>query len=387
MRRPTLIHLTTVDLSLEKLLSYQLRRFAEEGFDVYGASAPGPYVTDLASAGIRHLPLRHLTRSWTPVKDARALRELQKLFRVMRPDIVHTHNPKTGVLGRIAARNARVPIVVNTVHGLYSSPSLSAIKRWMVRRAEHTAARFSDHELFQSEQDYEFAIRTHMVPASRATLLGNGVDLRKFDPSAVPAADIAELRASWNASPGGKVVGMVGRLVREKGYSEFFEAARLVTEHRDDVVFVAVGTEEPSKSDRLGEAEMTAARAAGVVFFGEGRDMPAIHAALDVFALPSHREGVPRSAIEASAMGRPVVTTNIRGCREVVVDGVTGLLVPPRDPASLAMVISKLLGDDQLSRRLGKAGRARAEERFDEARIVERTLSVYRGLLAERGII
>ncbi|MEX0834400.1 MAG: glycosyltransferase family 4 protein [Actinomycetota bacterium] len=387
MRRPTLIHVTTVDLSLRVLLSYQLRRFAEEGFDVYGASAPGPYVEQLAAEGIRHLPVNHLSRSWSPIKDARALRELRNLFAVLRPDIVHTHNPKSGVLGRVAARRARVPAVVNTVHGLYAGPQLPAAKRWIADRAERSAARYSDHELFQSEQDYEFAVRTHMVPASRATLLGNGVELRRFDPSAVSPVAIAELRAGWGAEDGIKVVGTVGRLVKEKGYSEFFECARIIRERRDDVTFVAVGPQEPSKSDRLSQEDLEHARRAGVVIHGEGRDMPAIQAAFDIFVLASHREGVPRSAIEASAMGKPVVTTNIRGAREVVVDGVTGVLVPPRESQALARVVGKLVEDEALSRRLGEAGRERAAERFDEDQVIERTLSVYRGLLAEKGIL
>jgi glycosyltransferase involved in cell wall biosynthesis len=380
--RPKLIHLTTVDLSLHVLLQHQLARFAQEGFDVAGASAPGPYVADLAAAGIRHLPVRSLTRSWTPGRDAIALRELTALFRRERPDIVHMHNPKSGVLGRVAARAARVPVVVNTVHGLYANPSLPPLRRGAIAGAERVAFRFSDHELFQSREDFDLAVGRRMVARSRATWLGNGVDLTRFDPGAVDAEAVALLRKSWGAGERSVVIGTVGRLVVEKGYRELFRAAEMVRGEREEALFVVVGPEEPVKADRLGEEDLEEARRAGVVLHGEGRDMPAVYAAFDVFVLPSHREGVPRSLIEAQAMGRPAVATDIRGCREVVGPGETGLLVAPRDPAALAAAILRLLAEPDEARRMGTAGRARAVERFDEEAVIARTLDVYRRLMA-----
>jgi glycosyltransferase involved in cell wall biosynthesis len=383
-RRPRLLHLTTIDLSLMVLLAHQLVRFAEEGFEVSGASAPGPYVDELASIGIPHHPVPSLGRSWTPGQDVGALRDLVRLFRRVRPDIVHTHNPKSGVLGRVAARIARVPAVVNTVHGLYANPSLPPVRRGLISTAERVAFRFSDHELFQSREDYDWALGKRLVPRKRATWLGNGVDLERFDPSGVDAAAVAALRKEWGADENAVVVGTVGRLVAEKGYAEFFEAADAVRRGASSAVFVAVGPEEPSKSDRLDDGLVARARAGGVVFHGEGRDMPAIYAAFDVFVLASHREGVPRSVIEAQAMERPAVATDIRGCREVVADGETGVLVPARDAGALAAAVHELVGDASARGRMGAAGRVRMLTEFDEERVVERTLEVYRRLLARR---
>jgi glycosyltransferase involved in cell wall biosynthesis len=387
--RPTLIHVTTVDLSLHALLSNQLVRFAEEGFQVWGASAPGPYLEELAAAGIRHLPVPSLTRSWTPGRDVLAAAELRRLFRSRRPDIVHTHNPKSGALGRLAARVARVPIVVNTVHGLYANPGLPAVRRKLIRTAERWASRLSDHELYQSREDYSFAMRTRMVAPDRASWLGNGVDLRRFDPGAVTSESVKAIRKAWGVGQRTFVVGTVGRLVREKGYEELFEAARRIRGESTRAVprFVVVGPEEPSKADRLAPAVLTAARANGVVFHGEGQagEMPSIYSAFDLFALPSHREGVPRSAIEASAMARPLVATDIRGCREVVSDGVTGILIPVRNPTALAGAVRRLVENRAEARKMGKAARARAQAEFDEDRIIERTLRVYRRLLDRRG--
>jgi glycosyltransferase involved in cell wall biosynthesis len=384
-RRPKLLHVTTVDLSLDVLLGYQLRRFARAGFEVVGVSAPGAHTSALEADGIRHAPVPSLTRSWTPAADVRALAALRALFRRERPDIVHTHNPKSGVLGRVAARAARVPVIVNTVHGLYDHEGLSRARRAVVARSERAAMRLSSYELFQSQEDLDRALRDGMVPASRASWLGNGVDLSRFDPARVDAGALARLRAGW---PGSPVVGAVGRLVAEKGYPELFDAWRRVRQAHPDALLVVVGPEEPDKADALEPHVIRRARDDGVIFHGEGAsgEMPLLYAAFDLFVLASHREGMPRSAIEASAMRLPIVATDIRGCREVVDDGVTGRLVPVRDAASLVGAIGPLLGDRAAADAMGAAGRQRALERFDEAAVVERTLQIYRRLLGARGI-
>jgi glycosyltransferase involved in cell wall biosynthesis len=380
--RPKVLHVTTVDLSLHVLLGYQLRRFAEAGYEVVGASAPGPYVDRVTGDGrVRHVAVPSLTRGWTPGRDAVALRDLARVIRRERPAIVHTHNPKSGVLGRVAARLSRVPVVVNTVHGLYANPALPPARRRAIAAAERWAMRFSDLELFQSWEDLDLAVRTRMVRASRASYLGNGVDLARFDPGRVDPSAVAALRRTWGVRDGQVVVGTVGRLVREKGYEELFAAAALVGADRHDTAFVAVGPVEPAKADRLAGDALARARRDGVVLHGEGDDMPAIYGAFDVFVLASHREGMPRSLIEAQAMGLPAVATAIRGCREVVVDEETGRLVPARDPSALAAAIRDLLAHPGRARAMGAAGRVRARDRFDEQRVVERTLAVYERLL------
>jgi glycosyltransferase involved in cell wall biosynthesis len=383
-----LIHLTTVDLSLRALLLNQLERYAKEGFEVVGVSAPGPYVPEIEDRGIRHVPVESLTRSWTPMQDARALQDLRRIFRAEHPTIVHTHNPKTGVLGRVAARSTRVPVVVNTVHGLYAAADIGAAKRTVVRGAERVSARFSDHELFQSREDFDWALRTKLVPPGRATWLGNGVDTARFDRSAADPTRVAELRATWGAE-GRVVIGTVGRLVAEKGYRELFRAAAVVRRTHPEALFVAVGPEDPSKADRLDPALLERVRAGHDVVLageGDGEDMPAVYAAFDVFCLPSYREGVPRSAIEAMSTGLPVVASDIRGCREVVADGVTGLLIPDRAHAAIARAVARLLADPGLREAMGAAGRARAVERFDEELVIERTLDVYDRLLRAKGL-
>ncbi len=225
MRRRRIVHVTSSDISLALLLGPQLRAFAAAGYEVIGASAPGPHVEELESWGIRHEPLAHATRSMTPRTDVQALFELRALFRRIEPDLVHTHNPKPGLYGRIAARLARVPAVVNTIHGLYVLPEDPLAKRAVFYSLERLAAACSDAELLQNVEDID-VLRRLRVPERKLHLLGNGIDLRRFDPERVDPARTAELRASFGAGPDDIVCGVVGRLVWEKGYREVFEAAR-----------------------------------------------------------------------------------------------------------------------------------------------------------------
>ena len=378
--RARLIHVTTTDMSLALLLGPQLRAFTDAGYDVVGASAPGPYVDELERAGITHRSLRHATRARAPHRDLAALLELRATFRELQPDIVHTHNPKPGIYGRLAARWAGVPAIVNTVHGLYALPSDPWSKRMVVYGLERAAAACSHAELVQNREDLDVLARVG-VPPHKLTLLGNGVDLGRFDPAVVDPARVTALRRELGAGPDDVVCGVVGRLVWEKGYREVFEAAAMLRAEAPRVIVVVAGPRDPDKADAVGEAEIEAARAAGVQFLGLRSDMTDLYAAMDLYVLASHREGFPRSAMEATAMGLPVVATDIRGSRDVVDDGVTGVLVAPGDSRALAAAVASLTGDADLRRRMGEAGLRKARAEFDQQRVIDITLDVYERLL------
>jgi glycosyltransferase involved in cell wall biosynthesis/ribosomal protein S18 acetylase RimI-like enzyme len=379
-RRPLRVaHLTTTDLTLRYLLLGQLRRLSAEGYEVTGISAPGPNADALQAEGIRHLPWRNATRSWNPVADVRALAELVALLRRERFDLVHTHNPKPGVLGRVAARLAGTPLVVNTVHGLYATPEDRLRKRAAVLGLEWLAGRCSDLELYQSEEDLAWAGRLRLARKGRGHLLGNGTDTGFFDPARVPPERKAALRRELGLPADALVVGAVGRLVAEKGYRELFAAAGAVRQADPRVRFLAVGAPDLDKADAISEAELAAA-AGDVAVTGWRDDVRDLLAVMDVFVLASWREGMPRSAIEAAAMGKALVLTDIRGCREVARHDREALLVPPRDPGALAAAISRLVADPALRERLASAARRRALERFSEKDVAERVVAHYRRL-------
>jgi glycosyltransferase involved in cell wall biosynthesis len=376
-----LAHITTSDISLALLLGHQIHAYREAGFDVTGISAPGPWAETLVKEGVVHLPLPSLSRTWAPVSDLRAGAALVRLLRTHRFDIVHTHNPKTGVLGRVAARLAGVPVVVNTVHGLYGIDGGRA-RRAVFLGLERLAAACSDFEFCQSAEDLELLRRLRIVRTDRSQFIGNGVDLRRFDPDAV---DRAAARAALGFDDRALVVGTVGRLVWEKGYREFFAAAEAVRGGQPDAQFVVIGPHDDTKGDVVPREVTEDLERRGVVrFLGLRDDMPALYRAMDLFVLASYREGFPRSAVEAAAMGLPMVLTDIRGCREVVTDGHNGRLVPARDAGALAAAILRLAGDAALRRRFGAANRERAVTHFDENRIIGQVLDVYRRLLAQK---
>jgi glycosyltransferase involved in cell wall biosynthesis len=380
--RPVLAHVTTTDISLELLLGTQLEAFGRAGFDVVGISAPGPYEGALERRGVRHIPLAQATRSMAPTRDVAAFAELARVLRRLRPTIVHTHNPKPGIYGRIAGRAMRVPVVVNTVHGLYAQPDDRLAKRVLVYGAERIAATCSHAELIQNPEDVETLARLK-VPSAKLILLGNGIDLTRFDPTTAGADDVRAARRELGATgPDDLVVGLVGRLVREKGYAEVFEAARRLRARVPRVRFAVIGGADDEKADALSDVDLANAEAGGVRMLGSRSDVDALYLGMDLFMLASHREGFPRAAMEAAAMGLPAIVTDIRGCRQVVDQDVTGLRVPARDAGALEAAVVALAQDPERRRAMGAAARAKARSEFDVQRSIDITLATYRRLLA-----
>jgi glycosyltransferase involved in cell wall biosynthesis len=365
-------HLTTVDMSLALLLGTELQVDVGHGFEVYGISAPGPYVEQVEALGVTHVPVHALTRTWDPRRDLAAARELARVLRRLDLDVLHTHNPKSGVLGRVLGRLVGVPVVVNTCHGLWVRPEDRMAKRALVYAAEGMAARLSHFELYQNDADRHTLRR--VVPAERARTVGNGIDLDRFRPD--PDAR-ARIRAELGLGDGEVLVGGVGRRVAEKGIAEFAAAAqRLAGRAR----FVWVGPADENKPDRLDDD------LEGVEFLGLRHDMPALYAALDVFVLPSWREGFSRSAMEAAAAGCALVLSDIRGCREIGAHEREVLLVPARDPAALTGAVGRLLDDSRLRDRLATTTRARALAAFDQRNVAAMSLAAYREVARRKGL-
>lgn len=375
------VHLTTVDLSLRYLILPQLEAAVELG-ESFGMSAPGPHVAELTRRGIHHIALPSSTRGMDISSDLRTAWQFWRAVRKMRPDIVHTHNPKPGVYGRILARLAGVPIVVNTVHGLYATPESPRLRRLVVYMLEAVSSRFSDAELIQNQEDLELLRRRRIVSKPKLHLLGNGVDLDRFNPGRRDQTRDAE-RERLGLAPGDVAVGMVGRLVAEKGIPELIEAAVRLPEN---VKVLVAGPTDPEKGDALAPKLLEDGESAGIVFVGMREDIDVFYSALDVFVLPSHREGFPRAAMEAAATGLPLVLTDIRGCRQVVDDAVNGFLVPVRDPDGLVAAISRLASDASLRSTMGRASAAKALSEFDEDRVVAIVMSTYAQLLDARGL-
>lgn len=372
-------HLTTVDMSLRYLLLPQLEAALDLGESI-GISAPGEFVAELEEVGIRHVSLSSSTRGMNLLADVRAIRQLWKVLRAEKPDILHTHNPKPGVYGRILGRLAGVPIVVNTVHGLYASEDSPWWKRFVVYSLEWIASRFSDAELVQSPEDFDLLYRWRIMPRKKLALLGNGVDLTRF--RSMPEIR-GEVRSELGLGGDQVAIGLVARLVEEKGIPELIDATATL----DGSVTLIVGPKDPDKSDAVRDEVLLEAEAQGVRLLGMRQDVDRIYQALDIFVLPSHREGFPRAAMEAAASGLPVIASDIRGCRQVVEDGVNGYLFPVRDVAALHAALARLVDDAGLRAKMSEASIELAQANFDERVIVRKVMGTYAEVAAAKGLL
>ncbi|MCB0189290.1 MAG: glycosyltransferase family 4 protein [Caldilineaceae bacterium] len=378
-------HITTIDLSLRYLLLNQLCSLQAAGYQVSGISAPGPDVPTVEAAGIRHIAVP-MTRTFTPTADAKALAQLVRIMRRERFTIVHTHTPKPGLLGQLAARIAGVPIVVNTLHGFYFHDGMKPFWRNFYIMTEKIAARCSDVILSQNAEDMRTAVREGICRASAIKYLGNGIDIRRFDRRRIARQPLDALRHEFGLDPQRPVIGFVGRLVAEKGIHELLRAAQRLLTVAPTAQFLFVGPLDHEKPDAITPAIAADYGVAhACTFTGLREDVPELYALMDLFVLPSHREGFPRAPMEASAMGVPAIVTDIRGCREAVEDGVNGLLTPLGDCAALAAAMLRLLQQPTLAHTLGAGGRRLAEERFDEELVFAKVKAEYSRLLALKG--
>lgn len=380
-------HITTIDLALRYLLLNQLVSLQQAGLEVVGISNPGPDVPAIEAAGIRHIAVP-MTRNFTPVADLKSLFELYKVIKREKFSLVHTHTPKPGLLGQLAAKMAGVPIIVNTIHGFYFHDHMPEFWRRFYIATEKIAATCSHSILSVNQEDVQTAIKEGIGSPSLMKYLGGGVDIKELDPQKFRDADWRQKkRGELGIAAQDQVVGFVGRLVREKGVLDLLQAAQIVLPKHPRVKFLIIGPTDPDKADTLTtNPALDYGIAASCIFTGIRTDIPELYALMDMLVLPSYREGLPRVPMEAAAMGLPCVVTDIRGCREIVEQGYNGLLTPLGDIGALATAIISLLEDRELAVRLGSNGRKLATEQFDEQLVFEKVKAEYARLLQARGM-
>jgi len=317
-----------------------------------------------------------------PLADALALASVTKLLRRLAPDVVHSSFPKAGLVGTISAAAARVDARIYHMRGLRyeSMEGMGRRVLWLTERAACSAAR---RVLSNSHSCAEQAIADGVCPREKIIVIGNGssngVDARgRFDPEAAPGAR-GRIRQELGIPSDALVYGFVGRVVRTKGVGELVQAWRTLRENpRAWLMVVGALDHVDPISDELRHEIEADERA---VLTGSVADTCDYYAAMDVLALPSYREGFPNTVLEAAAMGKPVVTTDVTGCRDSVVDGVTGALVPVRSVEPLAAALSRYGEDESLRAAQGAAARRRVLEEFEPERIWQGYLNLYRELI------
>lgn len=346
------------------------------GHEVVLVSPPGAFVQQLQAAGFPWIGCPLDRRSTNPLGESRVVGRLVRIYRQVKPDLVHHFTLKSVVYGSWAARLARVPHVVNAVTGLghvFANDDgragwLQPILRLLCKTALHRTA-----VIFQNPDDQRAFLDLGVAdPADTHVILGSGVDMAQFD---------------YHPEPEGEpLVILASRMLREKGIQEFVEAARLLRSQGRAARFVLIGNTDPDNLAAIPRAQLEAWNEEGAVaWWGFRSDMPEIVSQSHIVCLPSwYREGVPKILIEAASCGRPIVTTDMPGCREIVEEGVNGYLIPPRDAEALSRALGRLLDDASLRRSMGQRGRQRVRERFSLEQVIRETFDVYRGLAPDR---
>lgn len=362
--------LCAVDFTLKHFLLPLIDGMRNHGWEVTAVCSDGPEIPGLRAKGytVDTIPI---SRSLNVFRHAVSVVRLAAYFRQQRFDILHVHTPVAALVARVAAFLARVPVVVYTAHGFYFHDEMPSWKRRLFVSLERFAGRFTDLLFTQSAEDAETAVQERIFPAADTLAIGNGVDAGRFDPSVI--GDGRDIRRALGIPENAFVIGIIARQVIEKGIMEFLEAAILAAGNNAEVHILMVG--ERLASDHAGDVEAELERAGAalgkrLVATGARKDIPELLAAMDAFCLPSWREGMPRTIIEAMMMGKAVIATDIRGSREEVVPGETGLLVPIRSPEALADAFLTLAADRQKVASMGRKGRERALALYDEAQVV-----------------
>lgn len=345
------------------------------GHEVVLVSPPGQFGAQLQEQGFRWLDLPMDRSSLHPLHELALLIHLVRLYRREAPDLVHHFTIKSVIYGSIAAIVARVPARVNAVAGMgyvFTNQSLKArLLRPLVRSLMRLVLRGRRARLvLQNSDDVTALVEAGLAREGEVRLIkGSGVDLSRFRPRVL------------GQSPQATVVVLAARLLWDKGIAEYIAAARQLHKEGLAIRFLLAGSPDEGNPSAIDQSTLDAWAADGVIeLMGHVRDMPALYAGADIAVLPSYREGLPKSLIEAAACELPLVTTDVPGCREVVTDGVEGLLVPVCNADALAVAIKRLYLDPIWARQLGRAARQRALVEFDERIVIAKTVEVYREL-------
>lgn len=384
--RVNTLHAVSSSLSLV-LLRGQLRYLQAAGFYPAALSAPGPFVQEAGAEESVPIFTVPMEREISPMRDIMSVVRVWKLLRRLRPTLCNAGTPKAGLLVMVAAWIARVPCRIYSMRGLRVE-TVRGLRRTVLLTAERIACACAHRVICVSPSLRERAVSLRLVKARKAVVLGsgssNGVAVARFNPNSQTLARAAEIRRELKIGSR-PVIGYVGRFTRDKGVGELTRAFDLIRQRFDNVVLLLIGSYE--KGDAL-EREVRARIDAGmgIEVLPFQPDIAPYYLAMDVFVLPTYREGFPNTVLEAQAAERPVVTTKATGAIDSVVDGKTGIIVPIGDAPALADAISDLLANPAIARRLGQAGRERVEREFQQETLWNEMIDLYRKLLRERGL-
>lgn len=383
------LQMCAVDFTARQFLKPLARELHNQGYNVFLACAEGPYFKEMQDEGF-HMINNPISRNANIINHIKSFRSTVKLLKSLRVDILHVHTPIAALIGRLAARVAKVPLTIYTAHGFYFHENTPSFRKKLLILLEKIGARCGDFIMCVSSEDAQTTLTEKITSSSKVAYIGNGVDTAHYNPHRFDIESRIHLRKEFGIPEDAAVFGIMGRLVREKGFFEFFEAAAIVKSQFPESHFMVIGDLLPSDYDgnkvamkqRIEELNLKDS----ITFVGMVDDPAPALACCDVFTLPSYREGMPISLLEAMSMGIPCIATNIRGCREEVVDGETGFLVPIKDAKTLADKMVWMLQHQEEAAKMGGRGRRRILEHFEISKVVSEQVKIYNKLLEKKGL-
>lgn len=384
---PKVLQICAVDFTAKNLLLPLMIKLKENGYEVSLACKAGENYDFINSQGIAFYDIP-VARGYNPIKHMTSVYRLYKLIRAYKFDIVHSHTTAASLDGCIAAKLARVPVILYTIHGLHILENSSYLEKAFYNFVEKLKCKLSAFVFTQSEEDRVYAINNRIVNSEKIKTIGNGVDIDKFSPASRERFR-NEIRNELGIPFDSFVLTIVARLSKIKGYAELLKAVDLISNNlKEDFYLLAVGGVTEDEPYPLGKEDLLSLISdkelkKRIIFTGTRSDVNRVLTGTDVFVLPSFLEGMPRSIIEAMAMGLPVIASNIKGSREEVINDETGILVPPGDVKSLALAILKFYKNPELRERMGGNSRKKAEQMFDERKVIEKELFTINELLAK----
>ncbi|MDR3541194.1 MAG: glycosyltransferase family 4 protein [Desulfosporosinus sp.] len=377
-----ILQVYNIDWAASSFIKPLIQRLSFEGYLVDTACTDTGLFLKLAEEGYNFINVK-IDRKISLLSNLKSILQLYRVIKRGKYDIVHVHTPVASILGRIAAKLAGVKHVIYTAHGFYFHEAMSRNRYRAAYMLEKFFARFfTDWIFLQSVEDYQLCITKKFKTSDRVLHISNGVDItKKFNPVTIEPSAKLRLKKELGITDDQVVFSFVGRVVREKGVFELLEAFEGVLQTNNKVRLLIIGDTLSSDRDQKTAGKLLEITShPNINVLGMRTDIPQLLAITDVFVLPSYREGVPRSVIEAMAMAKPIIATNIRGCRETVVQGGNGYLVPKGDSDALGMRMLELANDSVLRARFSDKSREIAEQRFNEEDVICKQLNVIRRL-------
>lgn len=378
-----IVQVSAVVGTMNGLLRELNKTILEEDYELICVCSEDPRVAKLRKEGF-DIRTVNIDRKISPINNLKSIYQMYKLFKREKPDMVHVHTPVAAVLGRIAAKLARVPNIIYTAHGFYFHENMSPQKYKLFYSIEKISAKWcTDYIFTQSEEDGQLAIENRFLPGDRIKIISNGVDVQgKFNLANMKQEKIAQYKKEFGIAENDVVVSFIGRLVREKGIIDLLEGFNQI--EQKNIKLLVIGDISSSERDQQTVSLFEKYKNnPNIIFTGYRSDIPELLAISDIYCLPSYREGMPRSIIEAMAMECAIVATNIRGSREEVDHRVNGYLVGLGDPKAIANSFRKLVNDEKLLRSFQEEARRKAFTLYDEKKVVAKQLGIFKNIHAK----